>query len=409
MTKFAKVLAAGAAAAMLLGAGACGASNSGSGSDSKTATITVWSAAEDQAKKDSWLQTMEAAFEKEHPEYKITWKNSVVTSADAATTVKQDPAAAADVYQFASDQLGALVDAQAIGELSDDATKQVKEQNDETLVNSVTGTDGKLYGVPLSGNTWFMYYNKSKFSADDIKSFNTMLEKGKVTFNIANSWYLPSFYVGDGMTIFGKKGTDAKAGIQPGSHAAEVTEFLTSLMKNPNFVLDNNADNAGLAAMKNGTADVYFSGTWSAQDMKEALGDNYAAAQLPSFTLDSGTYQMKSFAGSTSMAYNPNAKNAKIAAQFAAFLGSTQAQKKHYEMRQIIPADKSLESMVADDPAAKAQIDTLANTSIIQPTLTEMSNFWDPCENFGTAITTGDVTAANAAEKTQAWFDAYKK
>lgn len=111
MTKFAKVLAAGAAAAMLLGAGACGASNSGSGSDSKTATITVWSAAEDQAKKDSWLQTMEAAFEKEHPEYKITWKNSVVTSADAATTVKQDPAAAADVYQFASDQLGALVDA----------------------------------------------------------------------------------------------------------------------------------------------------------------------------------------------------------------------------------------------------------------------------------------------------------
>ena len=68
-------------------------------------------------------------------------------------------------------------------------------------------------------------------------------------------------------------------------------------------------------------------------------------------------------------------------------------------MRQIIPADKSLESMVADDPAAKAQIDTLANTSIIQPTLTEMSNFWDPCENFGTAITTGDVTAANAAEK----------
>ncbi|MCW0930204.1 hypothetical protein OJ936_11220, partial [Streptococcus anginosus] len=98
------------------------------------------------------------------------------------------------------------------------------------------------------------------------------------------------------------------------------------------------------------------------------LGDNYAAAQLPSFTLDSGTYQMKSFAGSTSVAYNPNAKNAKIAAQFAAFLGSTQAQKKHYEMRQIIPADKSLESMVADDPAAKAQIDTLANTSIIQPT-----------------------------------------
>ncbi|WP_418969477.1 extracellular solute-binding protein [Alloscardovia omnicolens] len=409
MTKFAKVLAAGAAAAMLLGAGACGASNSGSGSNAKTATLTVWSAAEDQAKSDSWLQTMEKEFEKAHPDYKITWKNTVVTSADAATTVKQDPAAAADVYQFASDQLGALVDAQAIGELSDDGVKQVKKQNDQTLVDSITGADGKMYGVPLSGNTWFMYYNKSKFSAEDIKSFNAMLEKGKVSFNVANSWYLPAFYVGDGMTIFGEKGVDAKAGIKPGPHAGEITKFLVDLVKNPNFVLDNNADNAGLAALKNGTTDVYFSGTWSAKDAKEALGDNYAAAQLPSFTVPSGTYQMKSFAGSTSVAYNPNSKSPKIAAQFAAFLGSTQAQKKHYEMRQIIPADKSLASLVESDPAAKAQIDTLANTSIIQPTLNEMSNFWDPCENFGTAIVTGDVNANNAAEKTQAWFDAYKK
>lgn len=160
MTYLKKILGAGAAAAVLFGMAACGSSNSSSSSsEGGDVTLTVWGPSEDQASSDSWLPKMEAAFEKEHPEYKITWKNSVVAEGDASKTVKQDPSAAADVYMFANDQLGTLIDAQAIGELSDDAAKQVKEQNDDSIVTSVTGTDGKLYGVPYTGNTWFMYYN----------------------------------------------------------------------------------------------------------------------------------------------------------------------------------------------------------------------------------------------------------
>ncbi|MFD0705224.1 extracellular solute-binding protein [Alloscardovia venturai] len=403
MTKFGfgkAAVAATASLAMLVGLAACGSNGAGS---SNTVQLTVWAASEDQAKNSSWLQTEEKAFEKAHPEYKITWKNSVVSSADAATTVKQDPSAAADVYQFANDQLGTLVSAQAIGELSDDAKAQVAKQNDQTLVDSVTASDGKEYGVPLNANTWFMYYNKSKFSDEDIKSLDTMLTKGKVSFNLMNGWYLPAFYAGAGMTIFGEKGNDAKAGVKGGDHAAEVTKYLVNLAKNPNFVKDND-EGAGLAALKNGTADVFFSGTWNAEDAKKALGDNYAAAQLPSFTTQSGTYQMKSFAGSTAVAYNPSSKSPKIAAQFAAFLGSTQSQKDHYTIRGVVPADKELKSLIADNPAAVAQMNTIANTSILQSTLPEMTNFWDPAKNFGTALMNGGITEANAQAKTEAWI-----
>ena len=59
------------------------------------------------------------------------------------------------------------MDAKAIGQLGTDAEKQVKEQNGDLEVNSVTGTDGKLYGVPYTDNTWFMYYNKSKITEDE--------------------------------------------------------------------------------------------------------------------------------------------------------------------------------------------------------------------------------------------------
>ena len=411
MTYMKKILGVTAAVAMLLGASACGSSNNGGTAAKSTQAIklTVWGPSEDQAKSSSWLPTMEKQFEKAHPEYKITWKNAVVSEGDAGTTVKQDPSAAADVYMFANDQLGTLLDAQAIGEVSDDAKAQIKKQDDDAIIKSVTGTDGKIYGVPFTGNTYFMYYNKSKFSSDDIKSLDTMLQKGKVSFNLGNSWYLPAFYTGAGMTLFGKDSATAKDGVKMDSGAAtDVTKYLVDLVKNPNFVVDND-EGAGLAAMQNGTVDAIFSGTWSASDVKKALGDNYAAAQLPSFTTSGGkTYQMKAFYGSKAVAFNPNSKYPQAAAEFATYLGSTEAQKAHYTMRQIVPTDKSLASTYKNDPAAVAQNDTIANTSTLQPTIAAMGNFWDPCKTFGTAIVNGDVNAGNAQAKAQAWLDGYK-
>ena len=411
MTYMKKILGVTAAVAMLLGASACGSSNNGGTAAKSTQAIklTVWGPSEDQAKSSSWLPTMEKQFEKAHPEYKITWKNAVVSEGDAGTTVKQDPSAAADVYMFANDQLSTLLDAQAIGEVSDDAKAQIKKQDDDAIIKSVTGTDGKIYGVPFTGNTYFMYYNKSKFSSDDIKSLDTMLQKGKVSFNLGNSWYLPAFYTGAGMTLFGKDSATAKDGVKMDSGAAtDVTKYLVDLVKNPNFVVDND-EGAGLAAMQNGTVDAIFSGTWSASDVKKALGDNYAAAQLPSFTTSGGeTYQMKAFYGSKAIAYNPNSKAPQAAAEFATYLGSTEAQKAHYTMRQIVPTDKSLASAYKNDPAAVAQNDTIANTSTLQPTIAAMGNFWDPCKTFGTAIVNGDVNAGNAQAKAQAWLDGYK-
>ena len=411
MTYMKKILGVTAAVAMLLGASACGSSNNGGTAAKSTQAIklTVWGPSEDQAKSDSWLPTMEKQFAKAHPEYKITWKNAVVSEGDAGTTVKQDPSATADVYMFANDQLGTLLDAQAIGEVSDDAKAQIKKQDDDAIIKSVTGTDGKIYGVPFTGNTYFMYYNKSKFSSDDIKSLDTMLQKGKVSFNLGNSWYLPAFYTGAGMTLFGKDSATAKDGVKMDSGAAtDVTKYLVDLVKNPNFVVDND-EGAGLAAMQNGTVDAIFSGTWSASDVKKALGDNYAAAQLPSFTTSGGkTYQMKAFYGSKAVAFNPNSKYPQAAAEFATYLGSTEAQKAHYTMRQIVPTDKSLASTYKNDPAAVAQNDTIANTSVLQPTIAAMGNFWDPCKNFGTAIVNGDVNSGNAQAKAQAWLDSYK-
>ena len=400
MTNIKKMLGAGLAVATLFGFAACGSSTNNSdkkAADSAPVQLTVWGSADDQ-KDGGWIKTVEAEFKKENPN--VTFKNAVVEPPDAAKAVKQDAKAAADVFLFPNDQLGDLVKAGAIGELSDDATKQVKEQNEDTLIKSVTAQDSKLYGVPYTGNTWFMYYNKSKFSADDVKSLDKMLEKGKVSFDLANAWYLPGFYLDGNMTLFGESGNDAKAGMKLSDKAAEVTKYIaTKLVGNEkHFVLDGNG--RGLAGLKDGSVDAIFSGSWDAAKVKDALKDNYAAAALPTFKTESGEHQMKSFAGSKAVAYNTNTKSPEMAAKFAAFLGSKKSQQIAFEKEGAIPSDKSLADSVKAEPAAVAQMETIAKTSVLQPAIPEMGKFWDPVQAFGTSISTGKITGDNAAAQT---------
>lgn len=402
-----KVMAVAAVAA--LGLAGCSSdsgsssSSSSTGGDSTAATLTVWTSQEDQANADSWLQTMQAKFAEANPNYEITWKNSVVSASDAGTTVNQDPASAADVYLFANDQLGSLLDAGAVGELSDDGVAQLEEQANDTLIASVTGQDGAYYGLPYEPNTWFMYYNTSKLSAEDVSSFDTMLEKAKVSFPMSNSWYFPAFYAAAGATFFGADGLDGAAGVNLGDRANEVTAYLAGVAANPNFV--NDSDGAGMGGLANGTVDVLFSGAWDAKKAKEALGENYGVATLPSYTLGGESLQLKAFSGSKAVAYNPNSANVRIAAEFAQFLASSESQLAHYELNGVIPSDASLSAdpAIAEDAAAVVLLDTVANASIYQPTIKEMSQFWDPAENFGKALVNKEVTAENAAEKTAAF------
>ncbi|RFT27220.1 ABC transporter substrate-binding protein, partial [Gardnerella vaginalis] len=104
-------------------------------------------------------------------------------------------------------------------------------------------------------------------------------------------------------------------------------------------------------------------------------------------------------AGSKAIAYNPNSKAPEMAAKFAAFLGSKESQEQMYKLHGDIPVAKSLSDLVKDNPAAVAQMNTIAKTSVLQPTVPEMGAFWDPMKTFGTALANKEVNDGNAAAK----------
>ena len=364
-------------------------------------TLKVWAPQEDQVDENSWLNVMLKKFEAAHPEYKITWELGVCSEGDALSKVTTDVSAAADVFMYANDQLGGMMQAEALAKLGGDYLAQVTKDNSETFVNTVTYTDGGVYGFPYTANTWFMYYDKSVYSEDDVKSLETMLEKGTVAFPLSNSWYLMSFYAANGATLFGDKGVDAAAGIKLGDGAVDVTKYLVGLAANANF--KNDVSGLGLAGLKEKTVAAMFSGTWDAATVKEALGENMGVAQLPTITINGEAKSLKSFAGSKALGVNKQSKHPKAAMQLAAFLSSAEAQLAHYELRGIIPAASELaaNATISADAVAVGQANTMINTAIGQPTIPEMNNYWGAADTMGAAIVNGEVTADNAAEQTQ--------
>ena len=392
------LLVAAMTATMVAGCGSKGSNSAsgteGSGDDKWSGTITVWSPQEDQD--TGWLSKECEAFNEAHPEWDITFKYGVCAEGDVKTTVTQDVKKSADVYMLANDNIPDLVAANALAELGGDYLEDVQANNSESIASSVTYND-QLVAFPFSSNTWFMYYDKSVYSEDDIKSLDTMLEKGKVSFPLSNSWYIQAFYVGNGCSLFGD-GTEADKGVDfGGDKAAAVTNYLVDLAANSNFI--NDADGAGLAGLRDGSVNAVFSGTWDAEAVKEALGDNMGVAALPTFTLDGKECQMKSFMGSKAIGVNPNAENMQASMALAAYLASEDAQKDHYDMRNILPSNTNID--VSSDQIAAAVADTMKNTSIVQPLLSEMSNYWSPAENMGKNIIAGEITHDNAAEKTE--------
>lgn len=308
------LLMAGVLAAVSL-AGCGGASGEKTEAREKV-RLMVWSPSEDQSKDSGeWLQNTCEDFAELHPEWDITFVYGVADEATAATQVAQDPEASADVFMYANDTLTTMTDANALVKFGGKYREEIENTNSEEVLASLI-KDDELYGVPFTTNTWFMYYDKSVFSEEDIKNLDTMLEKGTVSLPFTNSWYLPAFYIGNGCTLFGD-GTDESKGVDfSGEKAVAVTDYLIDLVANPNFEID--ADGSGLAGLRDGSINAIFSGSWDANAVKEALGDNMGAAALPTFTLNGEEKQMTSYAGSKAIGVNPYSKNMVAAVELAA-------------------------------------------------------------------------------------------
>ena len=390
------VMTLGLAAGGLTGCGSSG--NDGA----EKVRLMVWSPSEDQSKDSGeWLQTCCEAFADAHPEWDITFVYGVMDEASAGEQVAQDPDASADVFMYANNSLEPMRNADALVRFGGKYREQIEATNSQDVLDTLI-MDDNLYGIPFTTNLWYMYYDKSVFSEEDIKNLDTMLEKGVVSFPFVNSWYLPAFYIGNGCTLFGEDGKDEAAGVDfGGENAVEVTNYLIDLAQNPNFKINDLG--SGIAGLRDGSINAMFSGSWDANAVKEALGDNMGVAALPTYTLNGEEKQMYAYAGTKAIGVNTHSDYMVQAIELAIWLGNAESQRLHYELRQVVPCNTELlqEEDIQKDELVMAQNTTFSDTSIIQPLVNQMNNCWTPVENMGKGIRNGNVTHENAQEQTE--------
>lgn len=390
------VMTLGLAAGGLTGCGSSG--NDGA----EKVRLMVWSPSEDQSKDSGeWLQTCCEAFADAHPEWDITFVYGVMDEASAGEQVAQDPDASADVFMYANNSLEPMRNADALVRFGGKYREQIEATNSQDVLDTLI-MDDNLYGIPFTTNLWYMYYDKSVFSEEDIKNLDTMLEKGVLSFPFVNSWYLPAFYIGNGCTLFGEDGKDEAAGVDfGGENAVEVTNYLIDLAQNPNFKIDDLG--SGIAGLRDGSINAMFSGSWDSNAVKEALGDNMGVAALPTYTLNGEEKQMYAYAGTKAIGVNTHSDYMVQAIELAIWLGNAESQRLHYELRQVVPCNTELlqEEDIQKDELVMAQNTTFSDTSIIQPLVNKMNNCWTPVENMGKGIRNGSVTHENAQEQTE--------
>ena len=352
----------------------------------KDVTLKVWGSQEDQEMLTGMIEEFKAA----NPGTNWTIELGVVGEPDARTKYLEDPEAAADVFAFPNDQVMDLVNAGALYEVTINKDAIVAA-NIQSAVDSAT-VDGKLYGYPMTAdNGYFMYYDKSVFSEEDVKSLDKMLEvaqaAGKSVFmDVSNGWYIASFFIGAGNKfemVDGKQVLDFN-----NETGVKVGEAIKAFTAHPAFLTgDDNVLKAGLGT----TIAAGVSGTWNAGDISTILGANYGATKLPEFTLGGVSTQMGSFAGFKLMGVNSLTMYPEEAMALAEFLTNEANQIKRFETRKLGPANKNAaqnEAVLAD--VALSALAQQAPNSMSQNSVA--GTYWGPAEAFGLALENKDYT-----------------
>ena len=375
--------------------------------EDETISLTVWGAEEDQ----TLLKELTDNFQAAYPDQTFDIQIGVESESTAKDTVLTDVEAAADVYAFADDQISDLVKAGALLKLDDYAEvlqmagktlDDVKDANVEGSVDAAT-IDGGLYAFPRAAdNGYFLYYDASVLSEEDVASWSSLLEAAdaagkKVGMTLASGWYNASFFYGAGFTTAlnddGTTAIDWNGTSADGYTGVDVVKGMLAISGSPAFMAIADGDISNQLASGNLAACV--SGTWDAMTAQEVFGDGYAATKLPTFTVGDQEVQQGSVAGYKYIGVNGYSENSGWAVLLADYLSNEEAQQKFFDERESGPSNKNVGA--SDAIKENVALSALAQQSEYAQAQKVGGKYWDPAKTFGELIAQGTLAADDDA------------
>lgn len=342
-------------------------------------TLKVWA---DQGEL-ALIEKLCNEFAAEHPEKEYAFDYGAVGAVDGKARYLEDPAAAADVFLFADDQLVDLVKADALYEVTRNADAIIAANTPGSI--NAASYEGTLYGYPMtSDNGYFLYYDKSVLSEEDLATLDGILAAAnaagkKVHMDVSNGWYLASFFIGNGCRLTiedGKQVIDFN-----NENGLAAAEAIRAFCNDPAFVTGDDSVLAG------GIGDAIacgISGTWMATAIQEKLGDNYGCCKLPTFTCGGEQVQMGSFLGCKIYGVNSQTAYPVDAMELAEYLTNEKAQIERYQELNYGPSN--VNALADDTIASNLALQALSAQSEFAISQMVLGGFWTPAEAFGAEL-----------------------
>ena len=336
--------------------------------------LTVWGAQEDQ----ELLKELCNEYAKAHPENDYKFLFGVQAETDAADKVLNDPESGPDVFSFASDQINKLIQAGALARIGGTALETLKANNSAGSVDAATVTingEEQVYAYPCTGdNTYFLCYDKSQLSEEDVKSLDKIIavaaEKGKqVAFRLYDDgWYLSSFFFADSdlkyEVTYSEDLTETSVSINYDSaDGLDVMKALRSYFANSAFT-GNVDDSKIIAGVTSGNLIAVVTGTWNMKAIKEVWGENTGVTVLPTAQIGGEEVSLNGYFGYKLIGVNGYSQNKAEAHKLAQWLTNEQSQKRRFEVRGFGPTNKNV--------MASAEVQ---NDDVISVVLQEASYF----------------------------------
>lgn len=367
-------------------------------------TLKIWTASEEL----ELMKKMGESFAAAHPEYNLTFDISEMGIDEANANLKTDADSAADIFQLASGGVPELTQKGLLLPIGYELDS-LRELYPAGAISAVTAEDGLVYAVPFTPNTFFMYYNKSMFTEDEVKSVETMLAKDlgegvyNFSFQVSGPWYIESFFYAAGCTLFGADGKDASSMDWNNANGFAAGQYMIDLVNNPKYL--ENKDGIAMNMLREGKLAAHVDGTWNAGPVQEALGENYAAAPLPTININGQDSQLRNFADYKTYAVKSSTAYPLAAQQFAEWICNEENQLARYEDQGVPPCISSLADQLSGDVALSALL-AQSEYAVAQPNIPQINEYWTPATALGEGIYNKEITEDNLQEKLDQLVDA---
>lgn len=363
-------------------------------------TLTVW---ESTNGPDEFIRKAGQAYTKTHPNVTIKYVN--VELGDAVTQIALDGPAGVgpDLFAAPHDRLGSLVSGGHV--LPTANASAIKSAVLDSCAKALT-YNGKMYGYPVSAETYALFYNKKLINEKDVpktweelaawsKNFNAK-NPGKYGFvmDVGSGYYTIVFTTADGNRLFGPDGTDTNNTNINSDASIKGMKFFQSMRSALNVPAADLDTSTADAAFQSGSAAMHITGLWNVKPFEDA-GIDFGVTTLPALPGDKNP--CASFSGTRAMFVSAYTDYPDEANDFAAFLLTAEMQKLRFDCTGTVPSI----SVKVSSPYLDGFMKQL-QYAFPMPSIPEMGMYWEAMNNASKNIWDGadvkkELDACNAA------------